>query len=119
VVRPHHHATRTEAQVSQRPVCVHGLKHLGTTDRGISMFRQGIRAVKADSDPAALFRDAGAVIPTYCNDTIVRVPPARTPELDTKLMRETRRRLAEGYIEQSPLIAGLGSPAGVERAAPG
>ena len=40
-----------EAQVSQRPVAVHGLEHLGTTDRGVTMFRKqirrGIRAVKA------------------------------------------------------------------------
>ena len=99
-----------EAQVSQRPIAVHGLEHLGTTDRGISMFAR-------DPDPARhsggqggwrsgrLFRDAGAVIPTYCNDTVVRVPPATTPELDKKLMRETGRRLAEGYIEQPPLMA--------------
>jgi phenylpropionate dioxygenase-like ring-hydroxylating dioxygenase large terminal subunit len=98
-----------EAQVSQRPIAVHSLEHLGTTDRGISMFRnqirRGIRAVKADSDPAGLFRDVRAVIPTYCNDTVVRAPPAATPELDKKLMRETGRRLAEGYIEQPPLMA--------------
>ena len=35
-------------------VAVHGLEHLGTTDRGISMFRnqirRGIRAVKAGKD---------------------------------------------------------------------
>ena len=44
-----------EAQVSQRPIAVHGLEHLGTTDRGITMFRnqirRGIRAVKAGSEP--------------------------------------------------------------------
>ncbi len=97
-----------EAQVSQRPVAVHGLEHLATTDRGISMFRNqirhGIRAVKAGKDPDGLYRDGG-VIPTYCNDTVVRVPPAKTPELDKKLMRATGRRLADGYIKQPPLLA--------------
>jgi hypothetical protein len=97
-----------EAQVSQRPVAVHGLEHLGTTDRGITMFRnqvrKGIRAVKEGSDPVGLFRDS-SVIPTYCNDTVVRVPPAKTPELDKKLLRETGRRLAQGYIEAPPLMA--------------
>ncbi len=87
-----------EAQVSQRPVAVHGLEHLGTTDRGITMFRnqirKGIRAVKAGSEPVGLFRDNGAPIPTYCNDTVVRVPPAKTAELDKKLLRDTGRRLA-------------------------
>ena len=98
-----------EAQVSQRPVAVHGLEHLGTTDRGITIFRnqirKGIRAVKAGDEPVGLFRDGGGVIPTYCNDTVVRVPPAKTPELDKKLLRETGRRLAQGYIEAPPLMA--------------
>jgi hypothetical protein len=31
-------------QVSQRPIAIHGLEHLGTTDRGITMFRNQIRA---------------------------------------------------------------------------
>jgi phenylpropionate dioxygenase-like ring-hydroxylating dioxygenase large terminal subunit len=98
-----------EAQVSQRPVAVHGLEHLGTTDRGITLFRnqirRGIRAVKAGADPVGLFRDGGAVIATYCNDTVVRVPPAKTAELDKKLLRETGWRLAEGYIAAPPLMA--------------
>ena len=51
-----------------------------------------------------LFRD-GAVIPTYCNDTVVRIPPAKTPELDKKLLRATGRRLAESYIAAPPLLA--------------
>jgi hypothetical protein len=36
---------------------------------------------------------------------VVRVPPAKTPELDKKLLRETGRRLAQGYIEAPPLMA--------------
>src|SRR5262245_36305181 len=40
-----------EAQVSQRPIAVHGLEHLGATDRGVTIFRnqirRGIKAVKA------------------------------------------------------------------------
>src|SRR5262249_34865956 len=98
-----------EAQVSQRPIAVHGLEHLGATDRGVTIFRnqirRGIKAVKAGGDPIGLFRDNDAVIPTYCNDTIVRVPAAKTPELDKKLMRETGRRLAESYIQAPPLAA--------------
>jgi phenylpropionate dioxygenase-like ring-hydroxylating dioxygenase large terminal subunit len=98
-----------EAQVSQRPIAVHGLEHLGATDRGVTIFRnqirRGIKAVKAGEDPIGLFRDTDAVIPTYCNDTIVRAPAAKTPELDKKLMRETGRRLAESYIQAPPLAA--------------
>ena len=98
-----------EAQVSQRPIAVHGLEHLGATDRGVTMFRnqirRAIRAVQAGKDPEGLFPDGGAVISTYCNDTVVRVPPAATPALDKQLMRATGRRLAEGYLKQPPLLA--------------
>src|SRR5207302_1417112 len=72
-----------EAQVSQRPIAIHGLEHLGATDRGVSMFRnqirRGIRAVKAGDEPPGLRHVTGAVTPTYCNDTIVQVPPAAHP----------------------------------------
>lgn len=97
-----------EAQVSQRPIAVHGMEHLGTTDRGITMLRgmlrRGIRAAKEGQDPVGLVREGG-VVPTYCNDTVVQVPAAATPEADVKLMRETGRRLAEGYIQAPPLRA--------------
>jgi phenylpropionate dioxygenase-like ring-hydroxylating dioxygenase large terminal subunit len=96
-----------EAQVGQRPIAIHALEHLGATDRGITMFRQhirrGIRAVQDCYDPIGLRRDTGAVIPTYANDTVVRVPPAATPEEDQQLLRETGRRLAETYLKDPPL----------------
>jgi nitrite reductase/ring-hydroxylating ferredoxin subunit len=99
-----------EAQVSQRPIAVHGLEHLGATDRGVSMFRnqlrRGIRAVKSGKDPVGLCRDADAVIPTYCNDTVVRTPMADDDAMDRRLMRETGRRLADGYLRDPPLMNG-------------
>jgi len=98
-----------EAQVSQRPVAIHGLEHLGATDRGVTMFRQqlrrGIREVQAERAPDGLCRETGAVIATYCNDTVVRVPPAARAEDDRQLMRATARKLAESYIADPPLLA--------------
>jgi hypothetical protein len=98
-----------EAQVGQRPVAIHGLEHLGATDRGVIIFRQqlrrGIRAVQAGQDPDGLVRDAGTLIPTYCNDTVVRVPAASTPPEDQQLMRTTGRTLAESYLKHPPLSA--------------
>jgi phenylpropionate dioxygenase-like ring-hydroxylating dioxygenase large terminal subunit len=98
-----------EAQVSQRPIAIHGLEHLGATDRGVSMFRnqlrRGARAVSGGQDPDGLCRD-DAVIATYCNDTIVRVPLAENEATDRQLMRETGRRLADGYLREPPLMAG-------------
>ena len=50
-----------EAQVSQRPIAVHALEHLGTTDRGVVMFRRLLRRaveeMKAGRDPQNVFRD--------------------------------------------------------------
>ena len=97
-----------EAQVGQRPIAIHGLEHLGATDRGVIMFRQqirrGIRAVQTGHDPEGVYRDAGAIIPTYCNDTVVRVPPAHTPQEEQHHMRTTGKTLAESYLEHPPLV---------------
>lgn len=103
-----------EAQVSQRPIAIHSLEHLGGTDLGISQFRnqlrRGIRAVQAGEDPQGIFRNGGGVIPTYCNNTVVRLPPAATETADKQMMREAGRRLAESYLKAPPLMAG--APAG-------
>ena len=99
-----------EAQVSQRPIAIHGLEHLGATDRGITMFRRqirrGIRAVANGEDPPGLVRNGGGVSPTYCNNTIVRQPNAETEALDKAMMREIGMRLAKGYLESPPLSNG-------------
>ena len=70
-----------------------------------NQIRRGIRAVKAGDEPLGLCHTAGAVIPTYCNDTVVCVATATTPTTDKQLMRETGRRLAEAYLENRPLMA--------------
>ena len=86
------------------------MEHLAATDRGVTMFRKqirsGIRAVRTGHDPAGLCREEGKLIPTYCNDTIVRVPPARSETADNQMMRDTGRRLAESYLKEPPLAAG-------------
>jgi nitrite reductase/ring-hydroxylating ferredoxin subunit len=97
-----------EAQVSQRPIALHGLEHLSETDRGVSMFRRlmrrGIRAVRAGNDPAGVFREAGAVIPTFCNNTVMHMPPAASEAQDKKMMRAAGIRLAKNYLSAPPLM---------------
>ena len=99
-----------EAQVSQRPIAIHGLEHLATTDRGITIFRKqlrlGIRDVQAGRDPAHLCRDVGSTIATYCNDTVVHCAEESTPELDKQAMRAIGRQLAESYLrDRAPAAA--------------
>ena len=45
------------------------------------------------------------VIPTYCNDTVVRMPPDVDPAMDCQRMREAARGLADGYLKDPPLLA--------------
>ena len=101
-----------EAQVSQRPIAIHGLEHLGVTDRGVTMFRQllrhGIRAVQDGRSPNGLCGETDTVIGTYANDTVVRVPLAATEEDDRQLMRATGRKLAESYLAHPPLLTTKG-----------
>ena len=90
-----------EAQVSQRPIAIHALEHLGTTDIGVIMYRklvrQGLRAVAAGRDPKGVVRRAGPPIPTYSQDTFLRIPPGATVEEETALLRETGRKVLAGH----------------------
>jgi nitrite reductase/ring-hydroxylating ferredoxin subunit len=98
-----------EAQVSQRPIAIHGLEHLAATDRGVTMFRnlvrRGMRAVRDGQTPMGHCSDGNTVIGTFCNDTVVRVAPAGSVEADKALIRATGRRLAEAYLKEPPLSA--------------
>jgi hypothetical protein len=59
--------------------------------------------MQAGRDPDGLYRDAGMVIPTYCNDNVVRLAPHSDRVIDRRRMRETGRRLADGYLSDRPL----------------
>jgi hypothetical protein len=64
------HPDDKEAQLSQRPIAVHALEHLGTTDRGVIMFRKLLRRALHDlqegRDPQNVFRD-----PAQCRIAVV------------------------------------------------
>ena len=89
-----------DAQSSQRPIAVHDLEHLASTDRGVIMLRRivrdGIRAVEAGEDPRGATREAGATIRTHCQDTVLKAPAAATPAEDRALLRDTGRRVVAG-----------------------
>ena len=84
-----------DAQSSQRPIAVHALEHLASTDRGVIMLRRivrdGIAAVARGDDPHGTHWPAGKVIPTFTQDLVVEIPPASDPDADRKLLRATGR----------------------------
>jgi len=86
-----------DAQASQRPVAVHALEHLASTDRGVIMLRRivrdGIRAVARGEDPYGVARPEGRSIRTFTQDLVLRIPPAATPEADRQLLRATGRQV--------------------------
>lgn len=93
-----------DAQVSiHGGIARHGLEHLASTDRGITMLRnmlrQGIRAVCNGADPQYMSRQDGQVMPTYCHDRVVSgILPAPTPEEDRQILREIARKVVEEKI---------------------
>jgi nitrite reductase/ring-hydroxylating ferredoxin subunit len=92
-----------DAQVSQRPVAIHALEHLGTTDRGVSMLRRliraGQRAVAAGQEPQCVRGAPGSVISTYCQDSVVRVPVR--PDLDDEIvLRDIGRAIARITVDE-------------------
>ena len=86
-----------DAQSSQRPIAVHALEHLASTDRGVIMLRRivrdGIRAVARGGDPFGVDRAAGTTVRTFTQDLVLRIPAAATPEADRQLLRATGRRV--------------------------
>ncbi len=89
-----------DAQVSQGAIHVHAREHLGTSDRGVAMFRRllraGIEDVREGRDPKGLNREEGAVIRTYTQNAVVKVAKAEDPAEDKKVLREVGRRVAAG-----------------------
>ena len=70
-----------DAQVSQRPIAIHGQEHLTACDTGVVMLRRCLRRevgkMEAGGDPIAptdVSARAVGGIPTYCHDTVVSVP---------------------------------------------
>ena len=95
-----------DAQVAQRPIAVHALEHLATSDRGVitlrNMTKQSIKAVKENQRPlkGADHRE-NEPISTYSQERVFRIPPAATPEEDQLLLRETGRGVVEESIKKS------------------
>ena len=95
-----------EAQTSQRPIAIHKLEHLVSSDKGVIIYRklirEGIRSVKSGRDPLGYFADLnpGNAIPTYGQDTVVKIPRAATAKADKELLREVGRKVAHDALSK-------------------
>ena len=93
-----------DAQVSiHGGVARHGLEHLASTDRGVTMLRnlirRGIRAVERGDDPGPVAVPNGQVIATFGHDRVVSgVPPAATTEEDRRLLRHVARNVVAEMV---------------------
>ena len=95
-----------EAQMSQRPIAVHAMEHLGTSDRGVTMMRKGlrrrVRMVQKGEDPPELEALSAETVGTHAGDTLLRVPEAATPEEDKKRQRKATLDMGKQYIKNPP-----------------
>jgi hypothetical protein len=93
-----------DAQVSiHGGLARHGLEHLASTDRGVTMMRnmirRGIRAVQDGAEPVHPGLRDGEAIPTFAHDRVVPgIPPAATPEEDRRLLREVARNVVAEMV---------------------
>jgi tert-butyl alcohol monooxygenase / tert-amyl alcohol desaturase len=89
-----------EAIISQRPIAIHALEHMGATDVGVAMYRRLLRrAIKAHANGQLVLRSAnGKGLPTYTQDTVFHIPRQSNGD-DRKLVRKVGRRILDVVFE--------------------
>lgn len=91
-----------DAIVSQRRIALHAMEHLTYCDKGVVMLRKllrrDIRKVAAgEAVPLSTLRVNG-LIPTYCHDSVLGIPPVAGHD-DLELQEEVGRRVTEIVVE--------------------
>lgn len=96
-----------EAQVGQGPVNVHALEHLGSFDRGITLFRryvrQGIQAVAGGKDPKGFYRTDEQVAPTFANDRVLPIVQIEGDPDDPGTLVAVAERVGQDYLRRPPM----------------
>lgn len=89
-----------DAQTSQRPIAVHALEHLGSTDVGVAMWRRLCRkAVRGEIEvKAQLPRTDGRPIHTYTHDTVLTIPKKGGTE-DRSLLKSIGREVLAAILD--------------------
>lgn len=94
-----------DAQVSQRPIAVHALENLGSTDVGIAILRRNLqRQIGALAKGEAVNRlpisDDG-ILNTYAHDTVIRAPSRG--EDDKQFLAKVGQQVTAITLETWPL----------------
>jgi tert-butyl alcohol monooxygenase / tert-amyl alcohol desaturase len=90
-----------EAQASQRPIAVHALEHLGTTDGGVALIRKALRdalhgkAPKAWPEPSPNGIVESKPVNLYTEDTVLKIPAAGDYDKEWALMGEVGDRVSD------------------------
>jgi phenylpropionate dioxygenase-like ring-hydroxylating dioxygenase large terminal subunit len=91
-----------DAQVSQRPIAIHGLETLGASDRGVAMLRRllrrRVRALAEDGRVERVTAADGEARASYTHDTVLPIPPPAEGD-DRLLLREVGRRVTDIILE--------------------
>ncbi|SDS48268.1 aromatic ring-hydroxylating dioxygenase subunit alpha [Bradyrhizobium canariense] len=97
-----------DAMVAQGPITVHRNENLSSTDKGVAQLRRqirtGVRALQAGGLPAQPRRYGKGIVPTYNNETILRVPRLRGD--DVALIRNFGHMVCNAAIESAELPPG-------------
>lgn len=82
-----------EAQVSQRPIAIHNLENLASSDRGVARLRQiirtRIRELKDGTEPVQPAPNSLGLVPTFVQDSVVKA----------KLNEEEKRRFSLELVD--------------------
>lgn len=96
-----------EAQVGQGPINVFELEHLGTHDRGITLFRRyvrrGIKAVEKGDTPKGFYRSQDEVPPTFASDRVIAAKDADIGNGDARSMEAFLLAVGEDYLSHPPM----------------
>ena len=92
----------------RRPIAVHELEHLGTTDAGVVLHRRLLRqAVRGETPPnphlAAGLGTPERPVPSYVYDTVLKVPPS--PDTDDRtLIAEVAQRVNDVVLAADDIL---------------
>ena len=82
-----------EAQVSQRPIAIHNLENLASSDRGVARLRQMIRTrirnLKEGTEPVQPAPNSLGLVPTFVQDSVVKA----------KLNNEQKRKFSHELVD--------------------